>query len=253
MARPHDLIGIGDFARRVRLTAKQLRGYDELGLLAPAYVDPDTGYRYYHRGQARTAVTIALLRSLGVPLADIHDLLVAEPGETSRLLARQRRRLEDEVARGLAAIRSLDHLLAGTELLPYDVVERDEPALALNGLGGTCGPGELDDAVPALFAALGADDTEPVVGLYPLDLEAEIDFFVGVAGPAPGADETRSLEPARVAVTTHIGAYTELPLAYFPLIAHVEERGRQPAAEVREVYLDAARTEVLLPFTKGAP
>ena len=77
MPRPQDLIGIGDFARRVRLTPKQLRDYDENGLLAPAYVDADTGYRYYHRGQARTAVTIALLRSLDVPLAAVHELLVS--------------------------------------------------------------------------------------------------------------------------------------------------------------------------------
>ena len=88
MARPRDLIGIGTFAQRVRLSPRQLRDYDELGLLAPAYVDPDSGYRYYHRGQARSAITIGLLRSLGVPLADIHALLVAE--RVGPLLERQR-------------------------------------------------------------------------------------------------------------------------------------------------------------------
>jgi DNA-binding transcriptional MerR regulator len=36
VARPDELIGIGEFARRVRLSVKQLRSYDELGLLAPA-------------------------------------------------------------------------------------------------------------------------------------------------------------------------------------------------------------------------
>ncbi len=97
MPRPHDLIGIGDFARRVRLTPKQLRDYDENGLLAPAYVDADTGYRYYHRGQARTAVTIALLRSLDVPLSAVHDLLVAD--DVAPLLDVQRARIEAEVER----------------------------------------------------------------------------------------------------------------------------------------------------------
>jgi biotin carboxylase len=86
VAKPHELIGIGEFARRVRLSVKQLRSYNELGLLAPAYVDPDSGYRYYHRGQARTAITIALLRSLDVPLSDVHELLVADEPQSVALL-----------------------------------------------------------------------------------------------------------------------------------------------------------------------
>ncbi|CAM5401545.1 HTH merR-type domain-containing protein OS=Streptomyces aurantiogriseus OX=66870 GN=GCM10010251_39740 PE=4 SV=1 [Streptomyces aurantiogriseus] len=38
---------IGAFAKACRLSPKALRLYDELELLRPARVDPDTGYRYY--------------------------------------------------------------------------------------------------------------------------------------------------------------------------------------------------------------
>ncbi len=41
------LLTIGAFARAVRLTPKALRLYDELGLLRPAAVDPESGYRLY--------------------------------------------------------------------------------------------------------------------------------------------------------------------------------------------------------------
>jgi DNA-binding transcriptional MerR regulator len=71
----HDLLAIGQFARLCRLSVKQLRHYDELGLLPPAQVDPNTGYRYYRADQARAAVSIALLRSLEVPLAAIGQVL----------------------------------------------------------------------------------------------------------------------------------------------------------------------------------
>jgi PPM family protein phosphatase len=40
------LMGIGEFARRSLLSPKALRLYDELGLLRPSSVDPDTGYRW---------------------------------------------------------------------------------------------------------------------------------------------------------------------------------------------------------------
>ena len=41
------LMTIGRFARLTGLTVKALRHYDELGLLRPAAVDPETGYRLY--------------------------------------------------------------------------------------------------------------------------------------------------------------------------------------------------------------
>jgi DNA-binding transcriptional MerR regulator len=43
------LLSIGVFARRSRLSMKALRLYDRRGLLTPADVDPDTGYRRFER------------------------------------------------------------------------------------------------------------------------------------------------------------------------------------------------------------
>ncbi|MDX3111783.1 MerR family transcriptional regulator, partial [Nonomuraea angiospora] len=70
-----ELLPIGQFARLGRLSVKQLRHYDELGLLRPARVDAVTGYRYYRASQARVALSIALLRSLDVPLAVVGEVL----------------------------------------------------------------------------------------------------------------------------------------------------------------------------------
>ena len=65
-------MSIGEFARLSRLSAKALRLYDELGLLPPARVDPDSGYRWYAAGQLDNARLVASLRQIGVPLAQIH-------------------------------------------------------------------------------------------------------------------------------------------------------------------------------------
>jgi DNA-binding transcriptional MerR regulator len=72
------LMPIGRFARRCRLSVKQLRHYDELGLLRPAWVDPGSGYRYYRAEQAREALSIGLLRSLDVPLPAIGQVLAGK-------------------------------------------------------------------------------------------------------------------------------------------------------------------------------
>ena len=45
------LLSIGVFARCSRLSMKALRLYDRRGLLTPAHIDPDTGYRRYRESQ----------------------------------------------------------------------------------------------------------------------------------------------------------------------------------------------------------
>ncbi len=46
-----ELMTIGAFAERTRLSAKALRLYDRLGLLVPARVDRANGYRLYGRSR----------------------------------------------------------------------------------------------------------------------------------------------------------------------------------------------------------
>jgi protein phosphatase len=65
------MLTIGAFAKACRLSPKALRLYDELDLLRPARVDPDTGYRYYTAAQLEQARLVAWLRRLGMPLAEI--------------------------------------------------------------------------------------------------------------------------------------------------------------------------------------
>src|ERR1043166_5233461 len=72
------MLSIGRFADASGLTVKALRHYDEIGLLVPARVDPDNGYRYYDAAQVEDAVTIRRLRALELPLDEIGALLEAD-------------------------------------------------------------------------------------------------------------------------------------------------------------------------------
>jgi serine/threonine protein phosphatase PrpC len=71
VGRAVGLLTIGAFARAAQLSTKALRLYDELGLLRPAAVDGESGYRYYDPAQLERARLIAWLRRLGMPLARI--------------------------------------------------------------------------------------------------------------------------------------------------------------------------------------
>src|SRR2546421_6238433 len=72
------MMSIGRFADATGLTVKALRHYDEIGLLVPAQVDPDNGYRYYDAAQVEDAVTIRRLRALELPLDEIGSLIESD-------------------------------------------------------------------------------------------------------------------------------------------------------------------------------
>src|ERR1700704_2881615 len=62
------LFAIGDFSRATHLTVKTLRHYHETGLLEPAHIDPQTGYRRYTTDQIPVAQIIRRFRDLDMPL-----------------------------------------------------------------------------------------------------------------------------------------------------------------------------------------
>ena len=90
-----DLLAIGRFGRLAGLSVGALRHYDELDVLQPASVDPETGYRSYRRDQLDAARTIARLRDLEVPLETIRTYLWTDDAAARRqLLEDHRRHLE---------------------------------------------------------------------------------------------------------------------------------------------------------------
>ena len=77
------MLTIGEFAQATGLTAKALRLYDDLGLLAPADVDERTGYRRYTPDQVDRARLVARLRSAGVPLRRIATIVELDDREAA--------------------------------------------------------------------------------------------------------------------------------------------------------------------------
>ncbi|MFH8614666.1 MerR family transcriptional regulator [Streptomyces sp. NPDC017979] len=100
-----ELLTIGAFAKASRLSPKALRLYDELGLLAPARVDPVTGYRHYAPEQLEQARLVCWLRHLGMPLARIQHVCTLEAGQAAREVRAYWEQVEAETAarRDLAA------------------------------------------------------------------------------------------------------------------------------------------------------
>jgi DNA-binding transcriptional MerR regulator len=114
------LMPIGHFARSAGLSVVALRHYDRVGVLAPAYVDPRTGYRRYRPEQLEKGRAIRRLRDLEVPLEVIREILEAEPENAARLLEEHRVRLEAQTWREQRLLHGLRQLIEGKERLMAD-------------------------------------------------------------------------------------------------------------------------------------
>ncbi|MCZ4122726.1 MerR family transcriptional regulator [Streptomyces sp. H39-S7] len=105
------LLTIGAFAKASRLSPKALRLYDELGLLAPARVDPVTGYRLYAPEQLDQARLVAWLRRLGMPLARIQQVCTLDAGPAAQEIRAFWSQVEADIAaRRDVATFLIDHL-----------------------------------------------------------------------------------------------------------------------------------------------
>ena len=72
------LLSIGKMAEINGVSIPTLRLYDKNGLLKPAYIDPESGYRYYTLQQTARLDIIAYMNELGMSLSEIASVLRKE-------------------------------------------------------------------------------------------------------------------------------------------------------------------------------
>jgi DNA-binding transcriptional MerR regulator/effector-binding domain-containing protein len=262
-----NLLPIGVFARACKLTVKALRHYDQLGLLRPAQVDPASGYRYYHPGQAREAITIALLRSIDLPLAAIHTVLAGDEPAARAALDEQRARIDRDRLRAEQALKVLDHYLHAGATLTDEVGLRFEPRTRLASRRLSI---PSHDDVPATHAAFtelvttldaaGCRWSEPALTLLhgTADDTMTVDVAVGFTGDPstlPDPIRPRDLPAGPVVETVHKGPYETVGIAHAAIHAWAQEHGHHASGPLREIYLndpahtpaEALLTRVLMP------
>lgn len=87
-------LSVKEFAARAGVTVKTLHHYDRIGLLVPARTA--SGYRAYSPADLTRMQQIVVLRSLGLPLGRIANLLAADGPPLREVLEQQRLVLEGQ-------------------------------------------------------------------------------------------------------------------------------------------------------------
>lgn len=244
------VLAIGDFARATHLSVKTLRHYHQIGLLVPARVDQDTGYRYYTIEQIPTAQVIRRFRALDMPTDSVAAVIAAPDLDTrDRLINAHLQRLQTELAATQTAIASLSDLILAPSSAQPDIRHRTVPetrAAAISGIIDSRDAstwwqgalGELTATVRAQGMPMGIAG-----GVYATELfsheRGQATLFVPIENSIAevGRVRERFIPAVELAVTVHTGPESEIDRAYGALASYVTRHAIGVDGPLREYYL----------------
>ena len=275
------MFSIGEFARLGGVSVRTLRHYDEIGLLRPATVDPDTGYRGYSAAQLGQLNRVMALKELGLSLTQARRLLEGVTlGELRGMLILRRAQLEHELEEHqnqLLGVEARLRSIAREGGMPADdIVAKTIPAMGVVVISGRAPGFGAANIVPvvnqlvAQFDQLGIHDrvkeAGPRIIFYEREHGEDVTVFLALPVTEPPAElpvpaRYRVLPEIEAAVAVRTGPAAGIfPMVYQDLVRWIEDHGYHPVpGPGREVWLHDKDDitdpspqvfEIQLPFTR---
>jgi DNA-binding transcriptional MerR regulator len=253
---------IGEFAQIAQVSSRQLRFYDQLGLLQPAHIDAQTGYRHYSIRQLPRLNGILALKELGLSLEQIGPLLKDEisPADLRAMLTLKRAEVERSLRAEQTRLRHIESRIAqidrhgGTE--GFDVILKAVEATPFLSLHCSCA--DMDEVVRMvrLVAEDGARQIRPalrdkLIVVARNDHEGEkLDLEIGFSLTRPSNAAVRLTGdyllragelPAVEAMATLVrpGTNMESHSSFGAVGSWIEANNYQIAGPCREVFLES--------------
>ena len=251
---------IGEFAQIAQVSTRQLRFYDQIGLLRPSHTDQQTGYRYYAIHQLSRLNAILALKDLGLMLDQIGSLLddAISPEELRGMLLLKRAEAEQAIRIGEQRLRHIESRIAQIDrqgsISGYDVITKSLPSQPILATRHTVA--DLEEAGPLVAAAAAAGR----VALHPSQrgnlivvarndadsdrLDLTIGYiltrFTGRTVSAEGLTFSPEDLPAIDTAATIVrqGTNPESHVAFGAIGAWIEANGYAVAGPSREIFLE---------------
>ncbi len=247
---------IGMFSKLTGLTPRALRLYEHEGLLRPAVVNPETGYRYYAQDQAWIAERIRLLRSTDMSLEDIRTLLsTRDSKKRQRLFSEHQKRIEKLLSTYQEALRTLENLSA-RDIHAYPIIIksvaaqpivyiRERTSLLQIEIMRARSFGELYGFLKQermVATGVGFSTNAKAGNFEPHeDINLNNDWLIDTCVPVAEVIEnacvqSRVFSAGRVASVMHIGPYQPLFQVYQRMAGWISEQGLSHTGQTREIY-----------------
>ena len=275
--REGTVLKIGEFARVGQVSIATLRHYDQCGLLKPAVLDPDTGYRYYSLDQLARLNRILALKELDFTLEQIDRLLeedlsleqlrgmfTLKQAQTQHLIDTEQARLTRIAAR----IRQIEQ---EGKMPAYEVLLKQVDPLLVASIRDSIPfiseRGHLYETLSAYLDQQGVQGSQPDVLLvhsrhewHDEGMSVDVEVAIPVPNALPGNEQIRirTLPSGFMACTVHTGDDLSLGQAYVALHRWMKDNGYRLTGTPRQVHLHCGEhlnpsqyvTEVQFPVEK---
>ena len=251
------MFSIGEFARHGRVSIRMLRHYDAVGLLEPATVDRQTGYRTYQAEQLSRLNRVVALKELGFTLQQVQTILDEKVSveELYGMLRLRQAELQSRMAADAARLTQIRARLQTIEkegAMPGDDVQiKRLPAVRVAELTGWADGfepahispviGPLYDELIASMERTGVTPVGPGIAYY--DTSTGDDGVVIHAslpvnvGSGAGLAIVNLPEIARAATIVHRGSMDDVIPTIQTLARWIDANGYRSAGPPRELYL----------------
>lgn len=260
---------IGEFSKLCMVTTKTLRHYDASGLLKPAFINEETGYRYYESAQFHDMLLIQKLKGYGCSLEEISQLLHCEPHVLNAHIASKyslkKAELQSQKELLLQMKADLERLQKGMDIMSEvktEIKVMELPEMNIVSARDTIAIEHFDVLYNRAFDLITAHNLKcigPVVAIYhceefdPSNTDVEVGFIVDQSN-----EYTRLLKGGTCAVGIHLGSYSNLNKTYTAVAEWIEKNGYRIADKPFERYLNSPHevsedklvTEVCFPIQK---
>ena len=243
------LYRIGLFAQMNHTSVKALRFYEEQGLLLPAKIDGESGYRYYTMRQMQTLHRILALKEAGFTIEDMKRLDAA--GDERSFLLRKKNAILEKIAELTLQLSKIDgYLLPGGNSLSAPVMVKTIPetvcAVMRRRIDSYDALFEIMPEMGGYMEEAGCTCALPeycfTQYLEPGFQEAQILVEVCESVTEKKADrgclQFRTIPETRAACIYHKGSYRDFPKTYEVILRYIEENGYEICGNIRESYID---------------
>lgn len=243
------LYKIGMFAAMNHVTVKTLRFYEEQGLLMPALIHSENGYRYYTLSQMAVIHQITALKMAGFTLEEI--VRINSGADEEAVLLKKKSELLAKISDLTRQIAIVDGYLSKKKTcLSAPVLIKTIPettvAFMRTRLESYDGLFDRMPEMGALMEKAGCVCARPEYcftnylepGYKDGDILVEICESVMEAKQEIGDLRFKTLPEIQAACVFHKGSYRTFSESYETVLRYIEENGYEIAGEIRESYID---------------
>lgn len=243
------LYRIGTFASMNHVTVKTLRFYEEQGLLSPASIDPESGYRYYTLNQMATLHQISALKQAGFTLEEISS--VNKGADEEAIIINKKSEILAEIAKLTSQIAALDGYLSKKKwslIAPVLIKTIPECTIAYvqTRLDSYDCLFEKMPEMGALMETAGCICSKPEYcfsnylepGYKEDDILVELCEAVTESKEEIGKLRYKHIPSIQAACIYHKGSYNTLAESYEMVLKYVEDNNYEIVGEIRESYID---------------